>query len=89
MKRFGQKWKPRSPSALNEVAHQCRGRLCRPCGAVLMPSERLRPAQPALLYSAQLQSILEAARKRFREGRGIPHEAFWSEVEAEKPKRTK
>jgi len=35
-------------------------------------------------HSPKLQSILEAARKRFREGRGIPHELFWQEVEAEK-----
>lgn len=34
-------------------------------------------------HSLKLQSILEAARKRFREGRGIPHESFWKEVEAE------
>ena len=34
-------------------------------------------------HSQQLQSILEAARKRFREGRGIPHDSFWKEVEVE------
>lgn len=34
-------------------------------------------------HSTRLQSILEAARKRFREGRGIPHESFWQEVEVE------
>jgi prevent-host-death family protein len=34
-------------------------------------------------HSSKLQSILEAARKRFRKGRGIPHEAFWKEVEVE------
>jgi prevent-host-death family protein len=34
-------------------------------------------------HSSKLQSILEAARKRFRKGRGIPHESFWKEVEAE------
>ena len=33
-------------------------------------------------HSPGLQAILEAARKRFREGRGIPHDAFWKEVEA-------
>jgi PHD/YefM family antitoxin component YafN of YafNO toxin-antitoxin module len=35
-------------------------------------------------HSAELQSILQAARRRFREGRGIPHEAFWKELEGEK-----
>jgi len=34
-------------------------------------------------HSAKLQSILEAARKRFREGGGIAHETFWQEVETE------
>lgn len=38
-------------------------------------------------HSPKLQSILEAARKRFREGRGIPHETFWKEVEAENSAR--
>lgn len=34
-------------------------------------------------HSQELQAILEAARKRFREGGGIPHETFWKEIEAE------
>ncbi len=34
-------------------------------------------------HSPKLQAILEAARKRFRAGAGIPHETFWKEVEAE------
>jgi prevent-host-death family protein len=34
-------------------------------------------------HSPKLQSILEAARKRFRGGGGIPHDIFWKEVEAE------
>jgi hypothetical protein len=34
-------------------------------------------------HSPKLQTILEAARKRFRAGAGIPHEAFWKEIEAE------
>ena len=39
-------------------------------------------------HSPELQSILEAARKRFRAGRGIPHEKFWKEVEAEKTRKS-
>ncbi len=34
-------------------------------------------------HSPKLQAILQAARKRFRQGRGISHETFWKEVEAE------
>jgi prevent-host-death family protein len=36
-----------------------------------------------MAHSPKLQSILDAARKRFRSGAGIPHETFWQEVEAE------
>lgn len=52
--------------------------------AVLVRSENADDIERLLMgHSPKLQSILEAARKRFREGRGIPHEAFWKEVEAE------
>ena len=40
-------------------------------------------------HSPKLQRILEAARKRFREGAGIPHETFWKEVEAENAGRVR
>jgi hypothetical protein len=39
-------------------------------------------------HSAKLQAILEAARKRFRAGSGIPHETFWQEVEAEQTRKS-
>ena len=29
----------------------------------------------------KLQAILDAARKRIQEGKGIPHEQFWEQVE--------
>ena len=52
--------------------------------AVLLTSESEEDVERLLMgHSPRLQSILEAARKRFREGRGIPHETFWKEVEAE------
>ena len=40
-------------------------------------------------HSPKLQSILEAARKRFRAGGGIPHDVFWKEVEAENASKLK
>jgi prevent-host-death family protein len=50
--------------------------------AVLLRSENQDDLERLLMgHSPKLQSILEAARRRFREGRGIPHEAFWKEVE--------
>ena len=59
--------------------------------AVLIRSESEDDVERLLMgHSPKLQSILEAARKRFREGRGIPHESFWKEVEAENAsKKTK
>ena len=52
--------------------------------AVLLSSENEDDLERLLMgHSPKLQSILEAARKRFRQGRGIPHETFWKEVEAE------
>lgn len=52
--------------------------------AVLLRSESEEDVERLLMgHSPKLQSILEAARKRFREGGGIPHETFWKEAEAE------
>src|SRR6266702_1552297 len=57
--------------------------------AVLLRSESEDDLERLLMgHSPKLQSILEAARKRFREGRGIPHELFWKEVEAENASKT-
>jgi hypothetical protein len=57
--------------------------------AVLLRSDSEEDVERLLMgHSPKLQSILEAARKRFREGRGIPHETFWQEVEAEKASKT-
>jgi prevent-host-death family protein len=56
--------------------------------AVLLRAEDQEDLERLLMgHSAKLQSILEAARKRFREGRGIPHQKFWQEVEAENARK--
>jgi PHD/YefM family antitoxin component YafN of YafNO toxin-antitoxin module len=60
--------------------------------AVLLRFESEDDVERLLMgHSPKLQAILEAARKRFREGRGIPHEEFWKEVQGEpvskRPKR--
>jgi prevent-host-death family protein len=36
----------------------------------------------ALAHSPWFQTILEKSRQGFREGKGIPHEEFWRQVEA-------
>jgi prevent-host-death family protein len=34
-----------------------------------------------LAYSPKFQSILATARQQLREGKGIPHDQFWQEIE--------
>ena len=55
----------------------------KPVAVLLSPGSAEDLERLLMGHSPKLQSILEAARKRFREGRGIPHESFWKEVEAE------
>ena len=38
-----------------------------------------------LAYSPRFQSILEIAERQIREGKGISHDDFWREIEAETP----
>ncbi|MBI3462086.1 MAG: type II toxin-antitoxin system Phd/YefM family antitoxin [Planctomycetes bacterium] len=58
--------------------------------AVLVRTSRQQDVERLLMgHSPKLQAILEAARKRFRSGAGIPHEKFWKEVEAENADRIK
>jgi len=57
--------------------------------AVLLRSESDEDVERLLMgHSPKLQAILQAARKRFREGRGIPHETFWKEVEEENARKS-
>lgn len=52
--------------------------------AVLLSSRTAEDVERLLMgHSPRLQAILEAARQRFRAGRGIPHDTFWKDVEAE------
>ncbi len=55
----------------------------KPVAVLLSPGTEDDLERLLMGHSPELQSILEAARKRFREGRGIPHDSFWKEVEAE------
>ena len=57
--------------------------------AVLLCAEDEDDLERLLMgHSPKLQSILEAARTRFRQGLGIPHQTFWKEVEAENTSKT-
>jgi PHD/YefM family antitoxin component YafN of YafNO toxin-antitoxin module len=58
--------------------------------AVLLRTSGQQDVERLLMgHSPKLQAILEAARKRFRSGGGIPHETFWKEFEAENADRIK
>jgi prevent-host-death family protein len=58
--------------------------------AVLLGAEDEADLERLLMgHSPGLQTILEAARKRFRARAGIPHETFWKEVAAENAPRTR
>jgi hypothetical protein len=58
--------------------------------AILLRSESADDVERLLMgHSKKLQSILEAARKRFQKGRGIPHETFWKEIETENASKSK
>ncbi len=55
----------------------------KPVAVLLSPGSEEDLERLLMGHSPKLQAILEAARKRFRQGRGIPHDDFWQEVEAE------
>jgi prevent-host-death family protein len=40
-----------------------------------------------MAYSPRLRAILEESRQQIREGRGIGHDEFWSEIEAREPSK--
>jgi len=58
--------------------------------AVLLAADNKEDLERLLMgHSPKLQAILQAARKRFRSGAGIPHETFWKEVERENARKRK
>jgi prevent-host-death family protein len=40
-----------------------------------------------MAYSPRLRAILEESRRQIREGRGIGHGEFWSQIEAPQPSK--
>jgi prevent-host-death family protein len=55
----------------------------RPVAVLLGMQDEDEIERLALARSPRFQSILEASRRQFREGKGIPHEEFWRQMEAE------
>src|SRR5262249_22460593 len=55
----------------------------RPVAVLLSMQDEDEIERLLMAYSPRLQAILEASRQQFREGKGIPHEEFWRQMEAE------
>lgn len=61
----------------------------KPVAVLLTPGDEDEFERFVMIHSPKLQAILDAARKRFRSGAGIPHETFWQEVEKETARGSK
>ena len=55
----------------------------RPVAVLLAMQDEDEIERLLMAYSQRLQAILQAARRRFEAGQGIPHEEFWRQMEAE------
>lgn len=52
--------------------------------AVILPIEDDAELERLVLsYSKQFQAILHQAKQEIAEGKGIPHDAFWANIEAD------
>jgi len=58
----------------------------RPVAVLLSIKDEDEIERMILAYSPKFQNILEMAEQEIREGKGIKHEDFWREVEAEIPR---
>ncbi|MGP0066792.1 MAG: type II toxin-antitoxin system Phd/YefM family antitoxin [Isosphaeraceae bacterium] len=61
----------------------------RPVAVILGTEDEDEIERLILGHSKRLREILEAARRRIREGKGIPEDEFWRQVEAENAEASK
>jgi prevent-host-death family protein len=61
----------------------------KPVAVLLAAGDEDELERLMMSHSLKLQKMLDAAKKRMRAGAGIPHEAFWQEVNAENAKKSK
>jgi prevent-host-death family protein len=57
----------------------------RPVAVLLSIQDEDEIERMILAYSPKFQNILEIAELEIREGKGVKHEEFWSEMETEMP----
>ncbi len=55
----------------------------RPVAVLLSVEDDEELERLILAYSPRFQTVLRAARQQIREGKGIPHDEFWQEMETE------
>jgi prevent-host-death family protein len=55
----------------------------KPVAILLSVEDEDEVERLVLAYSPKFQSLIQEAREQIREGRGIRHEDFWQEVEAD------
>jgi prevent-host-death family protein len=61
----------------------------RPVAVILGTEDEDEIERLILGHSKRLREILEEARRRIREGKGIPHDEFWRQVKAENAEASK
>jgi prevent-host-death family protein len=57
----------------------------KPIAVLLSVTDEDEIERLLLAYSPKFQSLLDVAEQQIREGRGLKHEDFWRDVEAEVP----
>jgi prevent-host-death family protein len=55
----------------------------RPVAVLLSIKDEDELERLVLSYSPKFRYVLQAAKRQIREGKGIQHDEFWQEVEAE------
>jgi prevent-host-death family protein len=61
----------------------------RPVAVILGTEDEDEIERLILGHSKRLRAILEEARRRIREGKGIPHDEFWRQVKGENAEASK
>jgi len=59
----------------------------KPVAVLLAVASDEEAERVVLANSTLFQAILEKARQQVREGKGVPHDEFWAQVEAHAKKR--
>ena len=59
----------------------------KPVAVLISPSDEDELDRLVLGYSKKFRSILQNSKRQIEEGRGIPHDQFWSEIQGIPPRK--